>query len=67
VDAGVGAAGDGQPHRLAEDAGERVLELALDRAPSRLGRPAPKPGAVVGEVEPVGVPASDDLLRLRGT
>ena len=40
VDPGVGAAGDRERRRLAEDPLQRRLELALDRALARLRRPA---------------------------
>ena len=38
-------------HRLAHQGGQHGLELALDGAQSRLGRPAVEARAVVGEVD----------------
>ena len=52
VHPGVGAAGDGQLDRLAQDGLERGLELSLHRAHPRLPGPAGEPGAVVFDVEP---------------
>ena len=49
VHAGVGAPGDGQPSRPAEDPAERRLDLALDRALARLDGPAGERAAVVLE------------------
>ena len=54
VDAGVGAAGDGQPRGLGQPqrrAPSASSSVCLDGAQPRLGRPAGEVGAVVGEVE----------------
>jgi hypothetical protein len=51
VDAGVGAAGDGQPDVGAQQRGQRALELSLDRALPGLRRPPGEAGAVVLECE----------------
>ena len=52
VDAGVGAPGDGQLDRLAQDRRQRRLQLALHRPQARLPRPAAEAGAVVFDVQP---------------
>ena len=52
VDAGVGAAGDGDAQRHAGDLCQGPLELALHGGMPRLRGPAVVPGAVIGEVQP---------------
>ena len=61
---GVGATGDGQRNRTAEDRRERLLERALDAAQPRLGGPAGEPGPVVFEIEPGGQTSSRKTISV---
>jgi hypothetical protein len=58
VDARVGAAGDREPRRIAEEALEPGLDLTLDRPQARLGGPSGERAPVVGDLEAVGAQTS---------
>src|SRR5699024_4518970 len=66
VHPGVGAAGDGDAGRDTGDPAQRLLELALDGALTRLGRPAVEVGAVIGEVQSQAGRAAAAASRGRG-